>query len=101
MIPVQIRFTRRIIEHIDRLVESGMYSNRSEAIRDATRRLVTHMGSNGSSFPDTLNNNLNNNSNNTNNTNNSQNSTRNNNFPDIDRTERAKTRTTGNFALRE
>lgn len=40
MIPVQIRFTRKIIEHVDRLVESGVYSNRSEAIRDATRRLV-------------------------------------------------------------
>ncbi len=95
MIPVQIRFTRRIIEHIDRLVESGIYSNRSEAIRDATRRLVTHMGSNGSSFPDNPNNNLNNN------LNNNSNSTRNNNFPDVDRTERAKTRTTGNFTLRE
>ena len=40
MIPVQIRFTRKIIEYIDRLIESGVYSNRSEAIRDATRRLV-------------------------------------------------------------
>ena len=40
MIPVQIRFTRKIIEYIDRLVADGLYSNRSEAIRDATRRLV-------------------------------------------------------------
>lgn len=40
MIPVQIRFTRKLIERIDRLIEHGVYSNRSEAIRDATRRLV-------------------------------------------------------------
>jgi Arc/MetJ-type ribon-helix-helix transcriptional regulator len=40
MIPVQIRFTKKIIEHVDKLVDSGVYSNRSEAIRDATRRLV-------------------------------------------------------------
>ena len=43
MIPVQIRFTKKIIEHVDRLVDSGVYSNRSEAIRDATRRLVVGM----------------------------------------------------------
>lgn len=43
MIPVQIRFTKKIIDHIDKLVESGIYSNRSEAIRDATRRLVLGM----------------------------------------------------------
>ena len=40
MIPVQIRINRKIIEKIDQLVESGVYSNRSEVIRDATRRLV-------------------------------------------------------------
>ena len=48
MIPVQIRFTKKIIEQIDRLVEEGVYSNRSEAIRDATRRLV--IGSNTQEF---------------------------------------------------
>jgi len=48
MIPVQIRFTKKIIEQIDKLVEEGFYSNRSEAIRDATRRLV--IGSNSQEF---------------------------------------------------
>lgn len=43
MIPVQIRFTKKLIEYIDKLIESGVYSNRSEAIRDATRRLVMEM----------------------------------------------------------
>jgi Arc/MetJ-type ribon-helix-helix transcriptional regulator len=47
MIPVQIRFTRKLIEYLDRLIESGVYSNRSEAIRDATRRLVMDMHSRG------------------------------------------------------
>ena len=45
MIPVQIRFTRKVIEHIDKLIESGVYSSRSEAIRDATRRLVINLSS--------------------------------------------------------
>ena len=45
MIPVQIRFTRKLIEHIDKLIEYGIYSNRSEAIRDATRRLVIDLSS--------------------------------------------------------
>ena len=40
MIPVQIRINRKIIEKIDQLVEAGVYSNRSEVIRDAARRLV-------------------------------------------------------------
>lgn len=40
MIPVQIRFTSKMIEKIDNLIQDGIYSNRSEAIRDATRRLV-------------------------------------------------------------
>jgi Arc/MetJ-type ribon-helix-helix transcriptional regulator len=43
MIPVQIRFTRKMIEKIDGLIQHGVYSNRSEAIRDATRRLVLGM----------------------------------------------------------
>ena len=47
MIPVQIRFTKKLIEYIDKLIESGVYSNRSEAIRDATRRLVMDMSSSG------------------------------------------------------
>ncbi|MCK4714407.1 MAG: hypothetical protein KAT35_02445 [Candidatus Aenigmarchaeota archaeon] len=47
MIPVQIRFTKKLIEYIDMLIESGVYSNRSEAIRDATRRLVMDVSSRG------------------------------------------------------
>ena len=48
MIPVQIRINRKMIEKIDQLVEAGVYSNRSEVIRDATRRLVIEMsGKNG------------------------------------------------------
>lgn len=40
MIPVQIRVTKKLIEMIDHLVDEGLYSNRSEAIRDAIRRHV-------------------------------------------------------------
>ncbi|MCJ7816272.1 MAG: ribbon-helix-helix domain-containing protein [Candidatus Aenigmarchaeota archaeon] len=48
MIPVQIRINRKMIEKIDQLVEDGVYSNRSEVIRDATRRLVIEFsGKNG------------------------------------------------------
>jgi len=54
MIPVQIRFTKRIIEHIDRLIENGVYSNRSEAIRDAARRLVIDMSHMNNPFPQPL-----------------------------------------------
>ena len=39
MHPVQIRLTKELIEKIDRLVENGIYPNRSEAVRDAVRRL--------------------------------------------------------------
>ena len=46
MIPVQIRMTKKLLELVDELIESGMYSNRSEAIREATRRLVSN-NSNG------------------------------------------------------
>jgi putative addiction module CopG family antidote len=44
MIPVQIRMTKKLLEMIDELIESGIYSNRSEAIRDATRKLVSGDG---------------------------------------------------------
>lgn len=43
MIPVQVRITKKIIEEIDLLVQKGIYSNRSEVIRDATRRHVMNM----------------------------------------------------------
>jgi len=39
MHPVQVRLTRELIEKIDDLVLKGIYPNRSEAIRDAVRRL--------------------------------------------------------------
>jgi Arc/MetJ-type ribon-helix-helix transcriptional regulator len=39
MHPVQIRLTKELIEKIDNLIEIGMYPNRSEAVRDAVRRL--------------------------------------------------------------
>jgi len=38
MVPIQTRFTRKLLERLDELVVNGFYSNRSEAIRDATRR---------------------------------------------------------------
>ena len=39
MNPVQIRLTKELIEKIDILIEKGLYPNRSEAVRDAVRRL--------------------------------------------------------------
>ncbi len=39
MHPIQIRLTRELIEKVDGLVQTGLYPNRSEAIRDAVRRL--------------------------------------------------------------
>jgi len=37
--PIQIRLTKELIEKIDILIERGIYPNRSEAVRDAVRRL--------------------------------------------------------------
>lgn len=37
---VQIRLTERQIRNIDGLVKKGVYPNRSEAVRDAVRKLV-------------------------------------------------------------
>lgn len=37
---LQIRLGHGLVERIDSLVESGLYSNRADAIRDAVRRLV-------------------------------------------------------------
>ncbi|MFH1229299.1 MAG: ribbon-helix-helix domain-containing protein [Candidatus Aenigmatarchaeota archaeon] len=39
MRPVQIRLTKELVEKVDKMVEKGFYPNRSEAIRDAVRRL--------------------------------------------------------------
>ncbi len=40
MVPIQVRITKKLIEEIDLLIEKGIYSNRSEVIRDATRRHI-------------------------------------------------------------
>lgn len=37
---VQIRLTEKQLKNIDILVRKGVYPNRSEAVRDAVRRLV-------------------------------------------------------------
>jgi len=37
---LQIRLCHGLVERIDDLVKSGIYSNRSDAIRDAVRRFV-------------------------------------------------------------
>ena len=37
---LQIRITSGLIQEVDKLVKTGIYSNRSDAIRDAIRRLV-------------------------------------------------------------
>ena len=37
---VQIRLSHGLVERVDSLVESGFYSSRSDAVRDAVRRLV-------------------------------------------------------------
>jgi antitoxin ParD1/3/4 len=39
MDPVQIRLTKELVEKVDRMIETGIYPNRSEAVRDAVRRL--------------------------------------------------------------
>lgn len=40
MFTVQIRLTQKQIKMVDELVASGVYPNRSEAIRDAVRQLI-------------------------------------------------------------
>ncbi|PLW79346.1 hypothetical protein C0585_08015 [Candidatus Woesearchaeota archaeon] len=37
---LQIRLSHGLVERIDNLVETGLYSNRSDVIRDAVRTLV-------------------------------------------------------------
>jgi len=37
---LQIRINKELLKRVDVLVESGFYSNRSDAIRDAVRRFV-------------------------------------------------------------
>lgn len=47
MIPVQVRVTKKLVELLDTLIEDGVYSNRSEAIRDAIRKNLNSFYSNG------------------------------------------------------
>jgi len=37
---VQIRISHGLVERIDDLVNTGLYSNRSDVVRDAVRKLV-------------------------------------------------------------
>lgn len=37
---LQIRLSHGIVERIDKLVDTGIYSNRSDVVRDAVRKLV-------------------------------------------------------------
>ncbi len=37
---MQIRMGQGLIQRVDKLVKTGIYTNRSDAIRDAVRRLV-------------------------------------------------------------
>jgi len=37
---VQIRLTSKLIAKVDHFVKEGIYPNRSEAVRDAVRRLI-------------------------------------------------------------
>jgi len=38
MIPVQVRVTKKLMEKLDKIVNDGIYSTRSEIIRDAIRK---------------------------------------------------------------
>ena len=37
---LQVRLSHGLVERVDSLVDTGLYANRSDAIRDAVRRLV-------------------------------------------------------------
>ena len=37
---VQIRLTKKLVEKLGELVKEGFYPNKSEAVRDAVRRLI-------------------------------------------------------------
>lgn len=37
---VQVRLSHGLVEMVDSLVETGVYANRSDVVRDAVRRLV-------------------------------------------------------------
>jgi len=44
MKPIQVRLTERLKEKLDEEVAKGIYPNRSEAMRDAIRRLTQKRG---------------------------------------------------------
>ena len=37
---IQIRLSKGLVEQVDSLVDTGIYANRSDVIRDAVRKLV-------------------------------------------------------------
>ena len=39
---LQVRLSHGIVEKVDDLVETGLYANRSDVIRDAVRRLILY-----------------------------------------------------------
>ena len=39
---LQIRLSNAVLEQIDKLVKNGVYGSRSDAIRDASRRIFWH-----------------------------------------------------------
>ena len=46
MIPIQVRITKKLLEKIDKMVEEGLYSCRSDVIRDAIRKHINGFGKN-------------------------------------------------------
>jgi len=40
MIPIQVRITKKLLERLDSVLGEGIYSSRSEIIRDAIRKHV-------------------------------------------------------------
>jgi len=40
MIPVQVRITKRLLDELDKILDKGIYSSRSEIIRDALRKHI-------------------------------------------------------------
>jgi Arc/MetJ-type ribon-helix-helix transcriptional regulator len=52
MIPIQVRITKKLSERIDEIIDSGIYSNRSELIRDAIRNHIKDFGDHASMHSD-------------------------------------------------
>ena len=40
MIPVQVRLTKKLLDMVDDVISTGLYSNRSQVIRSATREML-------------------------------------------------------------